>query len=354
MNLACLRNMGQLRQMQFVALLVAHAVIGCSTSSLMESTDDMGGTTSGSGTGSGSACSACFDTHCAWEVTECAADPSCSQWLSCARNAPAGAPGLDASWLAQSCVAPTSPTTSGLQSNLANCLTESSCCAENGGYVDDPDASNVGAGGAGGGAGPIPGSGGGNGGDYVDGDGGAENTSGWQCDVEERCCLYCFKALGSVDTLACESAPACVEDPACNAFFHLYAECVETAAANTSGDRQRAIEACLFQSSGETPPDAITLFMTTMFPCAVESCANHCFFDNAVPCLSCKAESCHDEMTSYAQDYNAMMGSWCRSYCQVHPDDGDCPGKCTPFLQEGAATLQSYGQCVQAACSGSC
>jgi hypothetical protein len=352
--------MGLLRHLRIASVAISTLLVGCSTTGLMDSTDDMGGSSSGGGSKTGDlACSACFDTYCAWEVTECAADPECAEWLTCARGAPGNASGsIDREWLSNSCVDATGPTATTLQNALSACLTGTVCC-EGGAPTNGTDASAMpGAaddggmygGGGGSGAGPV---------EY--GDSGQDNSDGtWTCPTAQcGCldCLYAFKHGELPDDTECTAAiQACAGNEACGRFLGGFAECMQADTTNAATGDQRALEACLFvEATGDWALEGgFEQFMETVYPCATGPCNSYCVVETARHCIQCQEQWCEAEYTAYLSDGNALLGTWCRSYCQTHPDDGQCPGKCAPYLQAGVETLQLYGQCVQASCPDDC
>lgn len=357
--------MGRLCQLGLGSFALAIWLVGCSTTGLMDATDDMSGSSSGAKAGStDSACSACFETNCAWEVTECAAEPDCAKWLTCVRSAPADASGaVSAVWLENNCEQKMGPTAAALRDALAACLTDEACCtagrpiedtggntgpsAADGGAYSDNDASDELGGG------PAPGA----------GDGGIDNGEGWDCPTGACQCIDCLYALkhGEVpQEAACTQAvQQCLMNEACNGFFGGFVECATVANSDTPNAApasRTTLEACLFvEATGEwAKPGGFEQFMSTVYGCATGFCGNYCVAEDERSCAQCQQTWCAAELEAYLSDPEALLGSWCRSYCQLHPEDGQCPGKCTPHLQAGAETLQLFGQCVQTSCADDC
>ena len=343
--------MGRLGQFGLQSLALTICLVGCSTSSLMDATDDMGGSTSGgNGSGSNSACSACFEKDCAWQVTECAAEPDCAKWLTCAQSVPASSSGgADAAWLRDSCNQEMGPTASTLRDTLASCLVVGGCCTGAG----EADVGAVGAD-----------SGGANYGE--DGSNtvapGGPNGDGWDCPSGECGCEECLFALkhGEIEEQAeCTTAvQQCVESAECSRYFTGFLACAAGAStddANTDTASQKSLAACLFAKAHEDGGgEGFEQFVSSVYGCATGFCRSYCVPEDAQSCVQCQQTWCEGELEALLTDSDAVMGSWCRAYCQVHPEDAACPDLCAPHLEASQETLGLFGQCVQTSCGDDC
>lgn len=334
--------MGHLCHLRSFALAALASLISCSNASMMDATDDeMVGPMSPAEVDA--ACSACFERDCAWEATECAADPQCATWLTCVR-----AKGVEGG-----CANPEGRTAGGLQSALASCL--SGCCPEG---KQEPDVTAPGSAGATGGSnyggaagaqdelGPTGGSAGG-------------STGGWQCPTTQCSCSDCIDGLGANDQgSACAYALEQCKQSKCGKVVTEYDTCQTQSATAEGGVSQRALESCLFQefrvnaNTDADYHDGIKQFMESMIPCMINECASYCLPADAQACLVCQEKSCGDEMALFRSDSNAILNVWCRSYCQLNQDEG-CPGMCSVYLQADDSTpnqdtveaLGAYGEC---------
>lgn len=326
----------------------------------MDATDDMGGPSSdGSGQTGGYECSACFETDCAWESTECAADPECAEWLSCAKNAPAGASGgLDPDWLDQSCGGSMGPTASSLRNALASCLTGTPCCE---GRTEDSGGDPALGGADAGAYGDTDAPGGGQGG--TDGNGAGDANApvpgGWACDGENCTCKTCLAGVATAGANEDDCAgafEACMANQPCHDFAVGYSGCLQQtdSASDPASGSQRGLEACLFHKALEYP-GGFEFFMTTVYPCALSKCGQYCVLNPALECAQCQQLRCADALEVFHATPDAMLLKWCHAYCQLHPNDGDCPGKCEPYVNNAALSrLQMLGECVQASCPDEC
>ena len=328
--------MGHLPRLIRHTLALLIAVVGCSTSMRM---NDTGDETEALPTDNrlASRCSKCFSEDCAWQTTECSSDPGCARLLTCANEGPLDGQGLlDIDWLRNHC-RPVEGVSATLWNSLVSCVTGSMCCEEvpeNGGN---------------------PGSGGGGGGGIVpDAQSGAVDTG---ADQEyDSTCSQCLKELGtatdasSTDT-QCRAALDDCKQGECHEYLTLYQECLT---ANTNSER--GLEACMFQGleqgkklASNASSAAFAMFMQRVFGCLTGSCASLCVPADVRPCIACQQQSCGDDLALVRSSNDAILGIWCRSYCQWNQDE-QCPGICTGFMTEAADILQSYGQCVKASC----
>jgi hypothetical protein len=131
---------------------------------------------------------------------------------------------------------------------------------------------------------------------------------------------------------------------------------------NAPGD-MRALEACLFPQALEAQASGgLQVFLNVVFPCINDTCSGPCTLDPGKVCAACQQSKCFSEYSSVFADASAVLGLWCRSYCQRHPEDGQCapsvtggpPALCEPFLQENTEVLAPYMQCVQVSCGEEC
>jgi len=357
-RIACIlhghEGMGHLSHFGIVALGCLASLISCSTSGLMGgSEDDMSGSRPAGDVNS--ACSACFENNCAWQTTECAADPSCATWLTCAKTAPmADFGGVDESSLGARCTDVTG-TARALQDSVVACVTTDGCCAVRaelpggGGAGGNYDAVDSGA------LGPAM-DGGNEWGDAAVADG------HWSCPEDNCTCLQCIEGSSSDVNSACASAMASCGTTKCSVFASAYAGCHQqvgstNAAGSSPEGAQRALESCMFlvvldkfATEDVHYREGFEQFMQTAFDCVAVTCSTYCIPEEAQACVACQQKVCADELENFRTSTDAVLATWCRSYCQTHPEDAECPGKCGPYLQGGADTLSTYGECVQSNC----
>ncbi len=183
----------------------------------------------------------------------------------------------------------------------------------------------------------------------------------WNCPEDSCTCLQCIEGSKNSDQdNACGAALAACGTTKCGVFLAAYASCHQQVSANAAGspdDGERALESCMFLvvldkfGTGDVHyQEGFEQFMRTAFDCVAVTCSAYCIPEEAQACLACQQKSCADELVNFRTSTAAVLGTWCRSYCQTHPEDAECPGKCGPYLQEGAETLGTYGECVQSSC----
>lgn len=323
--------MGPLRHPGLARLAFFAWLVGCSTTALMDSMeDDMAGSRSGESVQS--ACSACFENICAWQTTECAADPGCATWLTCAKEM-ALAEAED-----PECSKGLGPTATSLKDALVRCIDSTRCCdgpSDGGPDLVDSEAPPTGVGGSGGQAG----SGGSAGGENYD---------------SSSTCTECVKV--QCDVSACDSSDGCIT------FLGKFSTCVKEARMSNAGDA-RALEACLFPFALDAyTSGGLQAFLDVVFDCINDDCSGPCTLDPGKVCAACQQSKCLSEYSSVFTDASAVLGLWCRSYCQRNPEDGDCapsvtgglPAKCEGYLQDNMELLAPYLQCVQLSCGEEC
>lgn len=335
--------MGLLSQPGLVRLGLFALLVGCSTTALMDSIDDDMGAPS-SGDSVDPACSACFDTICAWQATECKADPGCATWLTCAQSSSQSG----ADW-SDRCPSDLGPTAASLKDELVACIDLNDCCQAGDinydGKEAGPDPSSIDGG-------PL--GGGGSGGAYTAPDGSPE---GWNCSGESCTCLACVQQAEACNFDECYSVHEC------KVFAIAFSDCIKTTKNADSPGDQSDLEACLFlpaveaQASGGLQP-----FLDLVYLCLAGDCADYCSLLSSKSCAGCQQTRCLDELKSVLSDSNVVLGLWCRSYCQKNPEDGDCapsepgapPAKCEGYLQDKMELLAPYLQCVQLSCGEEC
>jgi len=360
-GIACIlhghEGMGHLSHFGIVALGCFASLISCSTSGLMGgSEDEMAGSQSAGNVNS--ACSACFENNCAWQTTECAADPACATWLTCAKTAPMGDfGGVDESFVRASC-SDVSGTAGALQDSVVECVTVDGCCAARtdlpggGGTGGNYDSADGGA------VAPTM-----DGGNAWEGDAESTGDGHWSCPEDSCTCLQCLEGSKNSDQdNACGAALAACGTTKCSVFMSAYAGChQQVGSANAAGSSpegaERALDSCMFLvvldkfATGDVQyQEGFEQFMQTAFDCVAVTCSQYCIPEEAQGCVACQQKVCADELENFRTSTAAVLGTWCRSYCQTHLEDAECPGKCGPYLQEGAETLSTYGECVQSNC----
>jgi len=317
----------------FVVLLAA----SCSKESGLSQSDPMQPSDPNDG-GSSTACYLCFEDLCGWEASECASDPGCAGWLSCARPCPADDSGNPSESCLDDCPDPGSTTGRTLRDVFVSCLQASAGCC--GGSV----AKDGGAGGAGG----VSGSGGSS--------GATHNQDGGDVPPTETCatdgcegCLLAIKEQKNCATQddACASAMSdCYfeNDPEgpkhCWSYLTSYARC---AGAPTPTD-----EACSY----EVPKESTALTAKGL-SCAATYCPL-CVADSERSCVTCELNACPDEMAAVMSTLDAQELLWCRGACVEDADPPACNQACFAKHEAGTAAVIELYVCAQSACKDVC
>ena len=195
-----------------------------------------------------------------------------------------------------------------------------------------------------------------------EGDAESSGNGHWTCPEESCTCLQCIEgSRNSGPDNACSSALAACSTTKCSVFVSAYAGCHQQVSANAAGASpdgvERALESCMFLvvldkfATGDVHyQEGFEQFMRTAFDCVAGTCSEYCVPEEAQSCLACQQKFCADELVNFRASTAATLGTWCRSYCQTHAEDPECPAKCGPYLQEASDALQTYGECVKSSC----
>lgn len=318
----------------FVVLLFA----SCSSESGLSQSDPMQPSNPTDG-GSSTACYRCFEDLCGWEASECASDPGCAGWLSCARPCPADGNGNPSATCLGDCPDPGSTTGRTLRDVFVGCLEASTGCC------DGAKPEDGGAGGSGGTSGSA-----GSGGAGPDMDGGdAQPTTPCATDGCEAC-LVAIKEQKSCATGddACASAMSdCYyeNDPEgprhCWSYLTSYARCAGGAPSPADG-------ACSY----EVPKDSAALTADGL-ACAATYCPQ-CIADPERQCVACQLDACPDEMAAVMSTLDAQELLWCRDACSEDADPPACNQACFAKHEAGTAAVIELYVCAQSACKDVC
>ncbi len=306
---------------------VVALAFGCQVQSALSESDPMDpGTKDG---GSVTACTGCFDKACAWEALECASDPGCAAWRTCAQECAKPDPCFS------QCAAPGTATGNTLRDVLSRCVRDTGCC-ESGEFHDAGPTSVDGAGGASDSdASTLPPDGGGGGGTYA---------------CPEDTCEGCLSAIkgGSCagDKPACAEAIAnCVHEDAANGMQHCWSYLTKRA---SCGGQDQPAATCSY----EVPEPSVALTVEAL-ACAASYCPN-CFPDSSGTCVACQLASCPDEMTALMTTADAQELLWCRYQCRASEEPAACNQECFSQHEAGSTVVVDLYACSQSACKAQC
>lgn len=282
-------------------------------------------------------CTRCFDDRCGWESSECASDPGCAGWLSCARGCPEDASGSAAATCLEDCPDPPTSTGRTLREVLLSCLdANAGCCTEGEPAQKDEDGGISGAGGSGG---------------NEDGGFGGSEPAGMACNTADcESCLLAIKAQKecAVDDAPCATAIAdCFHDGDqqgthhCWTYISRYGQCAGTGTTVTG-------EACSYA----LPEGSVELGASAL-GCAATYC-DACFADGERSCVRCQITSCPGEMEAVLANADAQDLLWCREACRNHEDPPACNQGCYESYQAGADAVVELYVCSQSACKLAC
>jgi len=309
---------------------VAALAFGCQVESALTESDPMDpGTHDG---GSVTACTECFDQACAWEALECASDPGCAAWLTCAKEC------AEPDTCFPQCPAPGTSTGNTLRDVLSRCVRDTGCCKIDGEYKEagptSTDGGDAGAGGSGGGQ-PPP-------------DGGDGGSAMYACP-EENCesCLLAIKGSSCAgDNPECTSAIAdCAHENAPNGPRHCW-DYLTARATCASADQPAA--AC----SSEVPEQSLALTVDAL-ACTARYCPA-CVPDSSGDCVTCQLASCPDEMAALMTTADAQELLWCRYQCRASNDPAACNQTCFADHETGSTIVVDLYACSQSACKAQC
>jgi hypothetical protein len=300
---------------------------GCQVESALSESDPMDpGAKDG---GSVTACTECFDQACAWEALECASDPGCAAWLTCAKEC------AEPDTCFAQCPAPGTSTGNTLRDVLSRCVRDTGCCDNNSEYKEagptSTDGGDAGAGGSGGMS-----------------DGGAGGGAMYACP-EESCesCLAAIKGNSCAgDRPECANAIAdCVHENATNGQQHCWSYLTARA---TCGGQDQPAATCSY----EVPEPSLGLTVEAL-ACAAAYCSA-CFPDSSGDCVTCQLASCPDEMTALMTTADAQELLWCRYQCRASNDPVACNQTCFAQHETGSTIVVDLYACTQSACKALC
>lgn len=330
-----------------LAVSMFSLVIGCASTALLDGEDDMsaGGTTPQTGQ-VGVICDTCLTTSCAWQATECSAEPSCARWYTCAIQCPAslGTSPWDSGCVA-GCEEPDTATGRRLRDDLLACAQTTDGCCGASRDTNETGGMDAGSYGGSGGAGPIPGSG---------DDGGMNDFAAGACGGATcQACLFAIK----------ENANSCVApgDNECSLTIgNCYHEnggpagdlnaCwlqVTRRDCNRPADIQMPDE-CGYAVSAESQALAFETLK-----CAAAYCPA-CVPNDDQDCFYCELENCPDEIKAWMGDAEAQRLTWCLEGCAENANAASCKSSCRDAHESGLFVMQSLLACKQSACEGSC
>lgn len=274
-------------------------------------------------------CAGCFEGLCAWEASECASDPGCARWLTCARDCPSNDQGSPDMTCVGLCSEPESSTGRTLRDVFVGCLLSNpGCCSPS--EVGDAAA-------------------GGDGFDGEDGSFDAANDASPPLYCPGETCEGCMLAIEAQDGCApgdeaCGVAIAeChhENDPEgpkhCWSYLTAYGSCAESAG-----------EECVHA----LPEKSVELTFRAL-GCVTAYCPQ-CIADPERACLGCQLAACPDEMQALLASGDAQALSWCRSGCRTASDPAACRQACFEDHSDGTPIIIELYVCTQNACKAAC
>lgn len=321
-------------------------VAACSSTALLDEQDDMSSGGVAPETGQvGVICDTCLESTCQWQVTECAAEPSCARWYTCAVQCPAveGQAPWDTSCIS-SCEEPDTTTGKRLRDDLLTCVRNAETCCGVTELRDPTTEPDAGYGGSAGGN-QLPG-GGGNANDYAAGACGGDTC---------QACLFAIKAntegcLESADAACSQTISDCYhengypENGAVNACWLV----VTRRDCNRPGTDIQLPDECGYAVTGDSLDRALATLQ-----CATKYC-EACVPGGDQECFACQLASCPDEVQAWMGNVDAQRLTWCLEGCANAADPTSCKKACRDANQAGQLVLQSLLSCKQTACEASC
>lgn len=320
--------------------------VGCTGTPLLDTQDDMGANGPSSSPGTIDDVCNCLDESCAWPVTECAAEPDCAGWLTCAKQCPTGTDTWSSSCIS-GCPEPGTARGQQLRDDLLLCAsTAPGCCGES---LDEraPDAEAD--------AEPT---------DWNDVDGGALDATmggydpalgpvcpGTSCDA----CLWAVIANK-------EGCAAAGPDPTCS---ETIGSCY-----HENGYPEQGINHCwrfvtrsdclnpnaedlLAGECGYAVPIESEALTDKTLGCAIEYCPV-CFPRADAVCFACQLEACPDEFSAFMHDADAQRLQWCFEACEGATEKAACRASCQQSSGDGAEVLSLLLACRKTACEQAC
>ena len=320
-------------------------VVGCSSTPLLDAEDDMGGSGASTSPGTLAGTCSCLETSCEWPVTECAAEPDCATWLSCAKQCPMTTDQWSSSCV-DSCPEPGTSRGAQLRDDLVLCAsTTPGCCGDQ----DEPPApardagyeavvdSGAGGGGGSGGSAPI----------------GATDAicPGETCNA----CLLAIK--GNKDGCASGPDPTCGETIAACYHENGYPETAETNhcwqyVTRADCNLTNASDVLEGDCGYEVPPESDELTYKTL-QCALSHCPI-CFPGANADCFACQLDACPDESNALMHDAEAQRLQWCFEACTEQNDQAGCRLACQQEHGAGMEVLQLLLACKKNNCEQAC
>lgn len=302
--------------------------ITCGGGTALDPSDPMTAPGDGDGGTVLRACALCFENSCAWQTVECASDPACARWLTCARDCGPGDDDTPSPSCLDSCEQPSALQSQRYRDALASCFQATGgCCSD---ANQTPDASAVDSGQV-----------------Y---DAAEAPYAPMACNAEG--CKTCL--------LAMKDANPCVKDDAiCPG---LLSDCYFENAPNGPQHCWNFLVAYGQCSSGPSPTGSPCSYdvpapsvgtTAGAMACAARHCPQ-CMPDPRGACVSCQLGSCPDEMRGLLQSAAAQNILWCRASCETSANATACKQACLDGHDDLIPTLSALLTCTQQACESSC
>ncbi len=332
----------RMRGFLLVVVVAVGCVLSCQAATELQGIDDMTPSSpAGAGGAGATTCSMCWDGACAWQVSDCTADPDCARWITCARGCPAGDDGNPSQSCMNACPAITSSTGMHLRDALQACLQRTGGCC---------DGDDLGDGGQ----------------EYVDGaptgviDGDDEPEPGSDSCGDDSCKACLSAAARDIDSCAspfpgcdsasneCMTAAGVGGGPAsghgdCVNFMLAFAGCAADPLF-TAHD----VADCVWVVPADYVDNTLDVIRCGALLCGV------CSSPDLQGCLACQIESCRDAMAALLGDADAQGLYWCLRKCGASDDPALCRSECAGAYPAGVPVLTVLNQCTTSACSGKC
>lgn len=315
--------------------------LGCTGTPLLDANDDMAKDPSSASGPIAQLCDACFESDCAWPVTECAADPECARWLTCAEQCPTGSETWSSSCVT-ACPQPSTARGLELRGDLVSCAstTEGCCGAEAGEF--DADAGSIGVDAGGGNWGGSGGAG-----------GGGPTAADHACPGDS-----CASCLWSVlhDKEGCTSAGS---NPACMATIEACAHENQSVEGENSDCWKYVTRAdCTNAAASDNPcghvvPEVSSDLTLATLDCAVAYCPS-CFPGGNAACYACQSAQCPDELALLMTNAELQEMQWCLDRCSREDDQAQCRQSCRDVDPEVLELYQIVISCRQEYCAAPC
>ncbi len=325
-------------------VMVGLSLVSCQGATELEGVDDMAASNGEAGQGPGpGTCFGCFDSPCAWQSQNCAGDPECARWMSCARACGPGEADTPAASCLDACPQPSSHGGLQLRQDLRSCIDQAGGCCS--GAIKGPGADSGPTDNADAAAGTY--------------DGQVGPSAPTSC--AGATCLECLRSIqenvgGCVaqDSGCAQSVGTCMHEPAapgapfgdvgnCANFALSFAGC-----ATDPSFASHTIGQCVWV----VPPESVDTTLDAI-GCGAAHCSA-CAPSGDETCLACEIDACRFEMGALLGDADAQGLYWCLRTCATSSDLAACRSGCGVQYANGVPVLTALNQCVAGSCADKC